>query len=104
MQKTEFINAEVYWLWLRHSSLKVSKQQFETDGSLLIKVCYRWRITTNILPLYTWIKTLHKIQIIFSRNIALFLKGDIFAIILQCQRTLILQRNAQHILKIHTSV
>lgn len=104
MQNTEFINEQVYWLWLRCSSLKVSKQQFGTDGSLVIKVCYRWRITTNILPLYTWIKTLHKIQIIFSRNIALFLKRDTSAIVLQCQRTLILQRNALHILKIHTSV
>lgn len=82
MQNTEFINAQVYWLRLRCSTLKVSKQQLETDGSLVIKVCHRWRITTNILPLYTWIKTLHKIQIIFSHNIALFLDRDVASIIL----------------------
>lgn len=103
MQNSEFINAQVYQLWLRCSTLKVSKQQLETDGSLVIKVCYRWRITTNILPLYTRIKTLHKTQIIFSHNIALFWKRDNNAIILQCQRTLNLQRNAVHILKAHIS-
>lgn len=74
MQNTEFINEQVYWLWLRCSSLKVSKQQFGTDGSLAIKVCYRWRITTNILPLYTWIKPLHKIQIIFSQHCSVLKK------------------------------
>lgn len=104
MQNSKFINVQEYWLQLRCSTLKVSKQQLETDGSLVIKVCYRWRITTNILPLYTWIKTLHKAWIISSHNIALFLKRDIVAIILQCQRTLILQRNALQILKSHTSV
>lgn len=77
MQNTEFINVQ-------------AKQQFETDGSLLIKVCYRWKISTNSLPHHTSIKTPHKIQIILYCYIAPFFKKDIFAIILQCQISLIL--------------
>lgn len=67
------------------------------------KVCYRWKISTNTLPHHTLIKTLHKIQIIFSCFIVLFLKKTFLQLFLQ-QRTLILYRNALHILKIHTSL